>query len=296
MSQSEPTDLLCSSRREELTAEDQRRLSESMRHSLEVRLMSQILPELERESQVRPGDDVLLARINARALAELSTRVSPIRAPAKRRTVMLLAAAAVLMVAGLAAALLGGVKVRRTPAPTASAIITPGLKPKPVVKPKPSSALAPDEPRELIEPTLGEPTPVPSASAPKREARTAPGSASELFVRANTARRQGHGAEATALYEQLLELYPSSREVGPTRLALAKYLQRTQPERAMAQYRALVRGGGTLRAEGLWGISETALRLGQAAVADQALADLLREFPESPYAEVARARALNDPR
>src|ERR1041384_7736014 len=102
MSQSDPTDLLCCSRREELTADEQRRLRESIRYSLEVRIMSEILPELERESSVRPGDDLLVARINARALAALGSRAAPVRAPAKRRTVMLLVAAAVLLIAGLA--------------------------------------------------------------------------------------------------------------------------------------------------------------------------------------------------
>ena len=97
MSQIHTTDLLCRARREELTLDEQRRLDESLEHSLEVKLVSQILAELDRESCVRPGDELLLARINARALATLS---NPVRGPAKRRPFsMLLVAAAVLSVA-----------------------------------------------------------------------------------------------------------------------------------------------------------------------------------------------------
>ncbi|HEY0466861.1 MAG TPA: hypothetical protein VGC79_21800 [Polyangiaceae bacterium] len=109
-------------------------------------------------------------------------------------------------------------------------------------------------------------------------------------------RRRGRAREAAALYELLLSQHPTSREVGPTRLALGKYLQPTQPERALAQFRAVAGGGGALRAEALWGISEVATALGDGATSERALGDLLREFPDSPYAEVARARALHGPR
>jgi len=299
MSQCDPTDLLC--RRAELTADEQRRLRANIQFSLEVRLMSEILPEFERESRVRPGDDLLVARINARALAALGARSAPLRAPAKRRMLMLLVAAAVLLVAGLAGAWLGGAR-RSAPAPAPaadSATVKPALKLKPIAKPKPSAVIEPVTPivpLEELEPLA--PSPPTSASAsPIRELKAvAPEPASELFTRANRLRRQGRAGEAAVLYELLLDQYPNAREVGPTRLALGKYLQAKQPERALVQYRALAGAGGALRAEALWGISELATARGERAVAEQALADLLREFPDSPYAEVARERAAHDRR
>ena len=109
---------------------------------------------------------------------------------------------------------------------------------------------------------------------------------------ANSA-RMAQGAEAAGFYQMLLELYPSSREVGPTRLALAKYFQVKQPAQALAQFRAVAASGGALRAEALWGISEVGTLLGERSLAAQALADLLREFPDSPYAEVARTRTTH---
>lgn len=102
MSQCDPSDLLCSSRREELPRDKQRRLRDSLQYSLEVRLMSQILPELENESRVRPGDDLLLARINVRALAALSSSEPPYEARPPRRTLRLLVAVAALLLVGSA--------------------------------------------------------------------------------------------------------------------------------------------------------------------------------------------------
>src|SRR6187402_1968331 len=100
MSQIEPTDLLCKSRREELSVDEQRRLNESLERSLEVKLMSEMLSELEQDSRVRPGDDALFARITARALAKPERSLSnPAKAPNKRRALsMMLAAAVVLLV------------------------------------------------------------------------------------------------------------------------------------------------------------------------------------------------------
>lgn len=292
MSQIDPTDLLIRGRREQLTPDEQRRLSESMETSLEVRLMSEILPELDRESRVRPGDDVLLARINARALEALGSQSIPIRRAIKRRTVMLLVAAAVLLIAGLAGAWLGGVRRRPPPAPASSSAVPQHVdNEKAAVKRAPLASIRPVAPLESAEPL-----PPPSASVSRNSEPKAlgPGSASELFARANSLRRQGRTGEAAVLYELLLDLYPKAREAGPTRLALGKYLQAKQPQRALAQFRAAASGGGALRAEALWGISEVASTLGERSVAKQAMADLLREFPDSPYAEVARARALHD--
>ena len=306
MSQVEPTDLLCRSRREELTSEEQRRLNESIERSLEVKLVSQMLPEFERESRVRPGDDLLLARISARALGV------PEKAPRKRRPLsMLLVAAAVLLVASIAGAWLGVARSPHAPTQRPAVVIAwpwgkaakparPRLMPLAQAMPSATVSAQPSEPSELpaspdINAVTASSTPSakPSDSAAQRAHEPAlvpPDSASELFARANLRRRQGRAGEAAVLYELLLDLYPTSREVGPTRLALAKYLQSTQPERALAQYRAVAGGGGPLRAEALWGISEVATTLGARSVAEQSLADLLREFPDSPYAEVARTR------
>jgi tetratricopeptide (TPR) repeat protein len=313
MSQVEYTDLLCKARRQELSADEQRRLNELVQSSTEARLMSHMLSEFERESRVRPGDDLLLARINARVLGVPERAPSIEKAtPARRRRPLttLLLVAAVLLVAGLAAAWVDNARKAHSvevSMPHASAWAHQGARPQrarptATARPEPSGAL----PAEV--PSSGESTvdPAPARDvAPNAAPRAASGhdaqpaklanssSARELFARANLLRRQGRSADAAGLYRLLLELYPNSREVGPTRLALAKHLQATDPAAALAQYRALAANGGALRAEALWGISETAMKLGTSALAEQALSDLVREFPESPYAEVARGRTLH---
>ena len=302
MSQIEPTDLLCRSRREELSVDDQRRLDESLERSLEVKLMSEMLSALEQDSRVQPGDDALLARIAARALDKPERALGkPAKAPSKRRALsMVLAAAAVLLLASLASALLGRARQVQGPDDSGKSFFAwpwkaakPG-RPRPVlpiIKPMPSQTVQTQP--DAGEAAGGAPD-MPSIKAiPPAPKAVNSSSASELFARANLRRRQGHGAEAAGLYQLVLERYPNSREVGPTRLALAKYYQAKQPEQALAQFRAVASGGGALRAEALWGISEVAASLGQRSLAEQALGDLIREFPDSPYAEVARTRTTH---
>jgi hypothetical protein len=200
----------------------------------------------------------------------------------------MLLAAAVLLVAGLAGAWFGSARERRAPPPSD---LPP---PHSTAAPKPRARLLPAAPNPpMVLPSVIPVTPsVPPPDAPRGPVSergaglgpkvATPASASELFARANLLRRQGRAGAAAEQYQLLLELYPSSREVGPTRLALGKHLQSTEPERALALYRAAAGGGGALRAEALWGISEIATSLGERAVSEQALADLLREFPDSP--------------
>jgi outer membrane protein assembly factor BamD (BamD/ComL family) len=114
-----------------------------------------------------------------------------------------------------------------------------------------------------------------------------------LFAQANSLRRTGKLAQAAQLYQTLLERSPRAREAQPSRLALANLLAK-QPAQALTQYRALARtGGGTFRLQGLWGVAETAASLGDKATETAALSELVRDFPGSPYAEIARQRLGN---
>ncbi|HET9958750.1 MAG TPA: tetratricopeptide repeat protein [Polyangiaceae bacterium] len=311
MSQPEYTDLVCKAHRQELNPDEERRLDELLQTSLEVRLMDHMLSEFERESRMCPGDDMLLARIQERVLGAPTSARPPARA---RRLTMVLLPAAVLLVSTLAGAgmWLGSGRFTQLTAiwssnsATKSAPAAPTVHKSRVAHPKPASTpstpaapAAPDSAAPPVEP-LGEPLPTVTGStgastqsvhAPTGELRmNIPNPSSELFARANLLRREGRGADAADLYRQLLERYPRSREAGPARLALAKYLHAKDPARALIEYRALASSGGALRAEALWGISESAERVGERALADRALNDLVREFPDSPYAEVARAR------
>jgi hypothetical protein len=120
--------------------------------------------------------------------------------------------------------------------------------------------------------------------------------ASTLFSQANLRRREGNTGEARSLYRAILSRYPRTREASLAQLILAKLDEDLAPERALAQYRRLAASDARLRAEALWGMAQTAQRTGQTTIEQQALTQLVREFPDSPYAEVARSRLPHAPR
>jgi hypothetical protein len=307
-----------------LNAEERRQLQDLVQRSGEMRLLSVMLSEFERESQMRPGDDVLLARIGERALG-LTTK-APARSLRRGRLTILLAAALTLLGSAAwawrtvfeASRADGAPKhLPSASAPRSAAHATRGATVRPSQRDEPKAAVPLDEPITVIpldEPiptvSLAEPLPEPrdSALVPERRpphgvatssALDAPSKlsfnpASELFARANSLRRQGRTSEAAALYELVLDDHPGSREAPPARLALAKILRAKAPARALAHFRALARQGGALRPEALWGMAEAARTLGNDSVEARALSDLLREFPDSPYADAARSRALHD--
>ena len=338
MSRPDPTDLLCQLRREERGPEAEQRLADLLAGSPEARLIQLALNELDCESQVRAGDDVLLAAISERAMIEAArsgSRLSPgvrsvacpvdsphraVRAPLLgrigvrgRSRLALAVAAVVVMMCGLAYGLhatgrrvsLVGLARSSPSAPTASARRkAPVRATAPLPSQTPPAAAAP----------LELPRPAPAVSGARRDtpasayprARSSPSaaeplseppprsSAADLFSEANSARRSGREPAAVALYEQLLIAHPAAREAPPARLALAKLLRGQDPASSLAHFEILARSATPFRAEALWGIAGCARALGQSAREKQALTDLLREFPTSPYASTSRARLGDD--
>ncbi|HET9930008.1 MAG TPA: tetratricopeptide repeat protein, partial [Polyangiaceae bacterium] len=309
MSRGDASDLLCRARREELSGEEHRRLEGLLESSAEARLMSAMLSEFERESQVRAGDDVLLARIGARALRKSGGGFG--EAPFGRRLtvrlrsrVALLVAAAVLLVGSIAFGwrLTVSRRAASTPAP-ATSMQTPTS--QSIVRAQTRKL----DPPRVEEATALDVTPLQEHAAPltttrKSAARPAPSApvngrsneASELFANANLLRRQGNNDEAARMYQQLISEYSQSREAAPARLALGKLLRGRDPARALVQFRVLAEQRGALRPEALWGMAEASRSLGQSAVESRALDDLVREFPDSPYADAARARIADGAR
>ncbi len=272
MSELDSTDLVCKARREALTDEEERRLEGLLRTSFEARLMSSVQREFERESQVRRGDDALITRMVTRATGQLGP-------PAPRRMAALLAAVAVALLAAVA----GAWRATR-PAPLRS--------PAGMAAPRPSASAAKVlriAPSSADAHTAGEDRD-PQLHRGSETARPAGASVVELFARANLLRREGRNQEAVRVYQTIVQGFPAAREAAPARLALAKLLAASNPRQALMHYEALAAGDGPLRAEALWGVAESGRRLGQTAVEQRALSELLRSFPDSPYAEVARGR------
>ena len=309
MSRGEGTDLLCRARRKELSAEEHRRLEDLLESSAEARLMNAMLSEFERESQVRAGDDVLLARIGARALRKSGARSTPVTFGRRlsvrlRSRVALAVAAAILLMGSIAFGWRLTVSKRAEPSPVPPPPVEAPTTQRSVrALPRRTAPVKPPEDASAPEVTALQEHAAPLSTVHKSTARpahsavdAAPNEASELFANANLLRRQGNNDEAARLYQRLVSEYSQSREAAPARLALGKLLRAKDPARALVQFRALAEQRGALRPEALWGIAEASRSLGQGAVESRALEDLVREFPDSPYAEAARARIADAPR
>jgi hypothetical protein len=313
MTETEPTDLVCRSRRETLPVEERRRFERLRATSVEVRLVEGILLELDKESVVRRGDDALAVRMAASA-ASWNHRVSARRF----RVPHLLVAAFVLLFVGTAAAVWwrGRSVVNHEPsAPGSQAVSVPQSA-------SCVSGSAAVHGESLVHVSNRDEAPASPAEPDPREARasseldsherarvvarhridaarpaapeTADGSnVATLLARANLLRRQGQNAAAISLYRAIVDGYPTAREVPLARLALAKLMATSNPAQALVQYQLLAKTNSTLRAEALWGVAQFARQLGRRAEEKRALADLTIEFPDSPYAEVARERLRN---
>jgi hypothetical protein len=179
---------------------------------------------------------------------------------------------------------------------------TPVSNPEPEAEPEPEPE--PTASTTAFAPPMSAPSPRAKSNGSgdsriKRERSAAGADRSEeatpaaLFTRANTLRRVGQNSEALGLYQAIIDKFPSAPEAPLSRLALAKLLAGSNPARALVHYQVLASHTGPLRAEGLWGVAEAARLLGQTAVEQRALGELIREFPSSPYAVVARERIQN---
>ncbi len=326
MSRPDPIALLCQLRREAEGADAELRLGHLLASSPEARVVQLALGEFERESQVRPGDEVRLSAISERAILEAAeslsrdSHVSLMPAPpllrrgarARGRVRLALAvAAAIVMMGGVAYGLhatgrLLGLGVGPSSSNTPSANARPADVTRRSAPPRAPSGLRdpPSAPQPSLPAATGAPREAAPVARPRATALAAPeplgepprSRAAALFSDANEARRAGREQDAVALYRQLLLSYPSARESPPSRLALAKLLRAKSPGAALAQFESLAQASTPFRAEALWGIANTAQALGQRAKEEQALLDLVQEFPTSPYASAARARLGDDRR
>jgi TolA-binding protein len=127
----------------------------------------------------------------------------------------------------------------------------------------------------------------------ERHAELTGESASELFSRANRARREARGELAISLYRRLQQQYPTSAEALSAEMALGmlelKANDAQEAQRHFSAYLARAPGGG-LAPEALWGQAQALSSLGRSAEAAASLRLLLKRFPGSAYASAARAK------
>jgi outer membrane protein assembly factor BamD (BamD/ComL family) len=117
--------------------------------------------------------------------------------------------------------------------------------------------------------------------------------AASLFAAANGARRDGELRRAVTLYEGLRLRFPDSDQARLASISLGDLLVRLdEPARALRAfdaYLAEVRSG-PLREEALYARARCLRKLGDARAEEETWVGLLRDFPASAYAPVARQR------
>jgi hypothetical protein len=294
MSDTDSTDLVCKARRAALSDDEQRRLAQLTRTDGETKLFGMMLQHLDRSSQVQRGDDALIARMTAHALRAAA------RPPRRRASVHGWLVAAPVM---LAATVAGAFWAARSPSGVSTGQLEQAVTTERAAR-RPAAAsvarhVAPSSPAPApAAAELGTSVVTEQTGASHKTLDGARGDralASTLFARANLLRREGHGREALTLYQTVVDRYPSAREAPPSLLALAKILEPSRPARALGHYQALAASSSVLRAEALWGVAETARRLAEGELERRALTELVRQFPNSAYAEAARGRLSHAP-
>ena len=282
-SQRFPEDLLVHARRGELSPEEEKSLGALLATSETACLWYQAGIGFDAESPVLPGDEELLGRVTERVAKASSGRIS------RRWWRIAWPAAAASLVATSAAAggwILLQRSLRAGPPAAATELESPPGSPRHA----PSLAQSAGTPRTET-PSPSEPA-VPVARSAPPGAPTVPRlveGPSELFERANRARREGRIGEAMALYERLSSVAPGTPEAQQAELALGELnLQKGTPDRALLHFRRY--RGQAMGAEALWGEARALRQLGRSAEERATLDTLGRRFPSSPYAAPARKR------
>jgi hypothetical protein len=121
-------------------------------------------------------------------------------------------------------------------------------------------------------------------------------SASTLFDDANAARHRGNTVEAAGLYRDLQARFPESQEARLSIAVVARMqLDLGETTAAASEFEAyLATGDGALREEAMAGRAIALGRLGRTAAEIEVWRDLLRAYPLSGYAGVARKRMGQD--
>ncbi len=225
----------------------------------------------------------------------------------RRRTHAVLLVAAAVLVGGVATATNGG--ARAVWAKVAAVWSAPDLKATPTPRATPGAVATPvwtaataltaptppttDDP--VIETAVIAPLP---AAAPVVKATSAPAAqvdtAASLFESANQARRQGDYARALVIHRRLQISFPTSREAQVSHATVGRLLlDRGDATGALTSFDAYqARGAGPLDEAVMVGRATALERLGRMDEARVAWRALLTAFPDTPYAEHARARSV----
>jgi hypothetical protein len=292
-----PEDLLERASRGTANAAELARLAQHLAECAVCRVERALMAQAALDAAPLRDEKLLVARLKR----DLAARpVLPTARRSKRNGALVAVAFAAGTVASVAAAATF-VIVRRAPAPQAIVATQPSARPLPVtplrgpVSPRTDEARAvPNNEVEATEPSgqQGEPQP----ARPAAPAAIEPASSSELFSRANQARRDGKAVEAARLYRALQERFSGTSEELVSRVSLGRLLlDRLGDSRgALVQFNSYLAspGGGALREEAMVGRALSLGRMGRGAEERAAWQALLDTFPKSTQRKRAQARLV----
>jgi TolA-binding protein len=300
-------DLLIRARRGELGEGEARRFEIAVQSSRELELLYAAGTEFDAQAELLPGDEQRMSALVAGALEELE-RTEPTQAMrsgrrlGRRRSDAWFFATSVglgmLLSVALASAWQYGERrhwfgeaqvVPTTPTGVASSgQQTPTLPAAPVTLAESAAPAAVGSVPPLAQRSAVSGHRVdtkPFASSPPEPA---PPSPAELFAHANESRRNGDRAAAILLYERLVARYPDSAEAEDARVLVGNLrLSQRSPGAALGEFEQY--GAGALTPEALWGRAR-ALRSLQSPDEREVLQRIVRDYPDSPYANGARRR------
>ena len=305
-------DLLVLARQCKLSEEQERRFEIAKQSSRELECLYDAGLHFDDEASLLSGDETRVRALIARTLEriEQSDGVSAPRAAGASPLAAARATRASLVVRYFAASLGFGLLLcvtlasawdyvekraaqRAQQARELSAHSIANRKPKrpaPAHPPAPEALPVPATGSALSDASAGRPPPVPVPVDLGRKVTASDErlSSSELFARANQARRKGDIEDAISLYERLGQEYPRSIEAQDAKILRGNLLlSQRLPRAALRQFEDY--HSGALSLEALWGRAQ-ALRKLESPDELAVLVELLRDYPASPYAEVARKR------
>jgi TolA-binding protein len=290
-------DLSALARRKQLSELEARKLDNLLEASSEARFWHQAGCAFDAEGV----DEVTDRDASERVVARLTQATPRKRSPFERYRFLLIAAALSLIVSASAAAV---IVVRRSHETESATLATP-----PTNSERSAHSQKPIGNGRPPEPTPQAPvprTPEPGSSAPSapttpNHARPEPmqaASAAELLSAAGNARRRGDTKQATQLLESLQTRFPNSAEAKASDIALGKLKLQSGAARSALTYfeRYLKRSpSGTLAPEAMWGRAQALSAVGNQAEAQRSLSELVKRYPNSPYASSAKAKLRVSP-
>jgi hypothetical protein len=292
-----PEDLLERASRGAANTAELARLTQHLAECAVCRVERALTVQAALDAAPLPEEKLLLARLKR----DLAARpAAPAARHGRQRRVFAALSVAAATVATVAAAATF-VIVRGAAGPEPIVATQPSLRRPPADAPSRSDPVKTDAPRNAP----ADAAKVGEASAKPAETELAPltpraaadpESSSELFSRANQARRDGKTTEAVRLYRALQERFSGTSEELVSRVTLGRLLlDRLGDSRgALVQFNSYLAspGGGVLREEAMVGRALSLGRMGRAAEERVAWQALLDAFPKSTQRKRAQARLV----